>query len=144
VGVRIELNRATIIGDPTAGGRLYVALTLTNAGYGRVLRPRPATLVFASESEVPTEVSVPLSALDVKELPSSSHPAAVTFAFRLRLPESFSVSGDTSIALLIPDPAPSLRAQPAYALPLNSLDRSRKPIFDPVTGFNVIGSYPAP
>ncbi len=143
VGVRIELNRATIIGDPVAGGEMFVALTLTNAGYGRVLRARPAMLVFVSGGKTAAEIPISLSALDLRALQSSMPQAAVTFALHLRLPEDFAASGPTSIALLIPDPAPSLYAQPAYALPLNSLDSSGAPIFDPATGFNVLGSYTA-
>ncbi len=143
VGVRIELNRAKIIGNPAAGGRLYVALTLTNAGYGRVLRARPAKLVFVSNDKTAAEIPIPLSALDVRKLESSSPPAAVTFALQVTLPEDFSPSGTTSIALLIPDPAPSLQAQPAYALPMNSLDSAKAPVFDPATGFNALGSYTA-
>lgn len=44
VGARIELQRATILGNPTAGGRLFVALSLANAGYGRVIPARNFTL----------------------------------------------------------------------------------------------------
>jgi hypothetical protein len=48
-------------------------------------------------------------------------------------------SGPVSAALLIPDPAPSLSRHPAYALPLNSVNRNGNPIFDPASGYNFIG-----
>jgi len=45
------------------------------------------------------------------------------------------------VALLVPDPAPSLTAQAAYALPLNSLDSNGRAIFDSTTGYNTIGAF---
>jgi len=47
------------------------------------------------------------------------------------------------MSLLIPDPAPSLTMQPAYALPLNSLDQNSNPIFDATTGYNLLATFNA-
>jgi hypothetical protein len=44
------------------------------------------------------------------------------------------------LALQFDDPAPSLSDQPAYALPLNSLDENGKSIFDAATGNNLIAT----
>jgi hypothetical protein len=51
------------------------------------------------------------------------------------------ISGAVTLALLIADPAPSLTTQAAYALPLNSVDQGGHPVFDPATGYNVIGVF---
>jgi hypothetical protein len=44
------------------------------------------------------------------------------------------------MALLFRDPSPSLSSQPAYALPLNSVDASHNSTFDPKTGYNLIAT----
>jgi hypothetical protein len=141
VGTRIEIEKAAIIGDPVADGKLYVALTLRNAGYGRVIRPRPVTIEFIADGKVEARIPIPLADLDLRRLKSTATPEAMTFGLRLKLPEDFDIAGETALALLIPDPAPSLTPQPAYALPLNSVDGNGAEVFDAATGYNVIGSF---
>jgi hypothetical protein len=141
VGTRIELQQATIIGNPTAGGTLFVALTMANAGYGRVIRARPATLVLTSSGSVVAQLPISLQDLDLRQLVSSAPTSPKTFQFNVTLPSSLPAGRPVSAALLVPDPAPSLIAQAAYALPLNSLDQSGKALFDATTGYNAIGSF---
>jgi len=143
VGTRIELQGATIIGNPTPNGQLYVSVTLVNTGYGRVIRPRPVTLVFLSGASVVAQIPIALTAMDLRQLASASTPTPATFQVNVTLPATFPSSGSISAALLIPDPAPSLTAQPAYALPLNSLDQQNTSVFDANTGYNVIGTFNA-
>jgi uncharacterized repeat protein (TIGR01451 family) len=143
VGTRIELQGATIIGNPTPNGQLFVALTLANTGFGRVIRARPATLVFSSGGNVVAQIPVALSDMDLRQLGSSSPPTPQAFQFTITLPATFPSSGQISMSLLIPDPAPSLTTQPAYALPLNSLDQSSNAIFAPATGYNLIAIFNA-
>ncbi len=143
VGTRIELQSATISGNPTANGQLSVSLTLANTGYGRVIRSRPVTLVFLSSGTVVAQIPVPLSDLDLTQLSASSPPVPQTFQWNVALPGTFPTSGLVSLALLAPDPAPSLTALPAYALPFNSLDQNSNPIFDPTTGYNMIAAFTA-
>jgi hypothetical protein len=142
VGTRIELQKATISGTPTPYGQLEVAVTLVNTGYGRVIRPRPASLVFISSGNVVAQIPIALAALDLRKLASSATPVPQTFQFSVTLPATFP-PGTVSAALLIPDPAPSLAAQPAYALPLNSVDQNDDPVFDPTTGYNVFATFNA-
>jgi len=139
VGTRIVLQQAQIEGYPIAGGQLSIAVTLMNAGYGRVIRPRPATIVFIQNGQTAAQIPVPLQSMDLRTLQPSM---SATFAFGFTLPATLQ-SGPVSVALLIPDPAPSLTSDPAYALPLNSLDQNSNAIFDPTTGYNFIdGSGP--
>jgi hypothetical protein len=140
VGTRIVLQRALFSGDPVAGGQLSVTLTLRNAGYGRVLRQRPATLVLIQNGQTVARFPIPVQSLDLRTVQSFT---TATFQFAVTLPASIQ-SGPTAVALLIPDPAPSLTLNPAYALPLNSLDQSNNPIFDPSSGYNFVnGSGPS-
>jgi hypothetical protein len=114
---------------------------LLNAGYGRVVRARPATLVFVTNGNVVGQVPISLQDLDLRRLASASPPVPLTFQFAVTLPSTLPSGRQVSVALLIPDPAPSLTAQAAYALPLNSLDSNGRAIFDAATGYNIIGSF---
>jgi hypothetical protein len=143
IGTRIELQNVAISGNPAPNGQLQFSLTLANTGYGRVIRQRPATLVFLSAGNVVAEIPVPLAQMDLRQLASSPTPVPQTFQFNVNLPPAFLSSGPVSVALLIPDPAPSLTAQPAYALPLNSVDQNDNLIFDPATGYNALATFAA-
>lgn len=138
VGVRIELHKATLTPEPASGRGLDLAVTLANAGYGRVVRPRPAKAVFLLDGRPAAETPIPLPDLDLRQLQPAAKPAWQTFNIHLRLPEDFR-EGRSAIALVFPDPAPSLEAKPAYALPLNSIDdETQSPVFDSATGYNLI------
>jgi hypothetical protein len=143
VGTRIELQEATIDGSPSPNGQLHLALTLANTGYGRVIRPRPVTLLFVSEGKVVAKFPIALAAMDLRQLESSPTPVPQTYKMTVMLPPTFPTSGSVSAVLLIPDPAPSLTPQPAYALPLNNLDQNDHPVFDSTTGYNLIATFNA-
>lgn len=143
VGTRIELQEITIGGSPTPNGQLHLDLTLANTGYGRVIRPRPVTLLFVSSGKIVAQYPISLADMDMRQLEASSAPVPQTFRIGVTLPPDFPTSGQVSAVLLIPDPAPSLTPQPAYALPLNSLDQNDNPIFDPTTGYNLIATFNA-
>ena len=141
VGTRIELEKATVIGNPTANGQLYVGITLANTGYGRVIRQRPATILLLSGTSPVAQFPLPLATMDLTQLASSSTPAAQTFETTVTLPGNFPPGQAISAVLLVPDPAASLSSQPAYALPLNSVDSGQKAVFDPATGYNLLASF---
>jgi hypothetical protein len=143
VGTRIELQEAAIDGSPSANGQLHLALTLANTGYGRVIRPRPVTLLFVSAGKIVAEFPIALADMDLRQLEASATPVAQTYEINVTLPPTFPTSGSVSTVLLIPDPALSLTSQPAYALPLNSLDQDDNPIFNPTTGYNLIATFDA-
>jgi uncharacterized protein DUF4874/uncharacterized protein DUF4832 len=142
VGTRIELQSATVLGDPTIGHSMIVALTMVNAGYGRVVRARPASLVFISNGSIVAEVPIALNDLDLRQAASRAGPKA--FQFTVAVPSNIPSGNSITIAIRIPDPAPSLTPQAAYALPLNSVDSNGRAIFDPATGLNTIASFKFP
>lgn len=142
VGVRIELHKLSVIGNPVSGDRLDLAVTLSNEGYGRVIRPHPARVIFFSNGSPVAELPIPLADLDLRQLQPAAEPAWQTFWIHLHLPANFLLDGPSSIALVFPDPAPSLKSSPAYALPLNSIeDKDSVSVFDPTTGYNVIATF---
>ena len=142
VGTRIELQQASLSGSATPNGQLAVALTMVNTGYGRVVRARPASLIFTAGGDVVAQLPIPLADLDLRALASASPAVPQTFQFDVTLPSNFPSSGNVAVSLLIPDPAPSLTSSAAYALPLNSGDASGA-IFDPSTGLNRIATFSA-
>ena len=127
--------------DPTANGQLYVAMTLVNKGYGRVIRQRPATIVLASKGTTLAHFSLPVATLDLSSLASAVNQAASTFETTLTIPVGFPAGQSVSLYLFVPDPAPSLTNQAAYALPLNSLNANSQPVFDPTTGYNLLATF---
>jgi hypothetical protein len=141
VGTRIELNQATISGNTSAGSTLNVSLTLSNTGYGRVVRARPVNIVLLNGQTVVSTIQVPLSQLDLRQLTNSS--PSKTYTFTVTLPNDvtpYAYNKNLNVAISIPDPAPSLNAQSNYMLPLNSLDNNNQ-IFDTSSGFNKIGTF---
>ena len=140
VGTRIVLQQATISGNTIPGGTLSLALTMLNVGYGRVIRQRPATLILIQNGQTLAQIPIPIANMDLRTLQRN---VPQTFQFQFPLPATV-LPGPISAALFIPDPAPSLSSQPAYALPLNSLDQNGSPIFDATTGYNFFfGSGPS-
>jgi hypothetical protein len=141
VGTRIELQNATVIGNPTANGQLYIGLTLANTGYGRVIRQRPSTILLLSGTTIVAQFPLSLSTMDLTQIASSATPVPLIFETTVTLPSDFPAGQTISAVLLAPDPAPSLASQPAYALPLNSLDSSNSPVFNPATGYNLFATF---
>jgi uncharacterized protein DUF4832/uncharacterized protein DUF4874 len=129
VGTRIELQRVTITGDPAPRGRLAVDITLVNAGFGRVIRERPARLVFVRDKKVVAEMSA--DDIDLRRLDA----APQTYHLLVRLPATFPSAGPVTVAIRFPGP------DPPDALPLNSVDQHHRPVFDPATGYNVIATF---
>lgn len=127
--------------DPHLRPLRIVAHALADGPSGRVIRARPATLVFTSNGTVVAQSQINLQDLDLRQLVSTSPATPKMFQFTVATPATLPVGKTISVALVISDPAPSLAPQPAYALPLNSLDTRGRAIFDATTGYNTIGSF---
>lgn len=140
VGTRIVLQSVKIIGDARRDRRLYVAVTMVNDGYGRVIRERPVDLILLQDGRVAGKIEIPLEKMDLRTLASAANPVPSTFQFEIRLPETLH-RGRVTIALFIKDPAPSLHPRTAYALPLNSVDKNSQAIFNPADGLNRIATF---
>jgi Domain of unknown function (DUF4874)/Domain of unknown function (DUF4832) len=135
-GTRIVLQRAVLSGTVQPGSTMTAALTFVNDGYGRVMRVRPVTLVLRSGTTILS--SAPVASIDLRTLAPARQPVAKTFTFAFTLPSTLP-KGKITASLFIADPAPSLRAMPAYALPLNSHGPNGE-IFDAATGLNAFAT----
>ncbi len=137
VGARIEITGATLTGDASPGAVMRAAVTLANTGYGRVIRERPVILVLLSGAREIARIPVGPGLFDLRKLAAG---ASRTFGFAFALPARLP-KGSITVALLFQDPAPSLKPQAAYALPLNSVDQAGNAVFDPATGLNQFASF---
>lgn len=140
VGVRLELERVEITGAARAGAEVSLELTVRNDGFGRVLRARPARIQVLQGGAVVGEMPVPLDLLDLRRAHPEAPGSATVYTVPITLPSTLA-TGEVTLALVIDDPAPSLRGDPAYALPFNSRDEAGTDLFDPGTGRNLLARF---
>lgn len=139
VGVRLEIDRLTLLGPARSGATLSGTLALRNAGYGRVIRPRTARLMLHSGTHVWAAQDLPLDALDLRGLPAMAT-SALTVPFAIEVPDSVP-TGTVTLSLTMPDPSVRLSGDPRHALPLNSLAPGGEEVFDAVTGWNRLATF---
>lgn len=108
LGPRLRLVSATLPDAARPGATSSVTLTLTNDGYAAPLDARPVQLVFQGTASA-VVVAVPL---DVRTLAPG---ATRTVTAQVTAPP---VPGVYRLLLALPDPAPSLAGNPAYAVQL--------------------------
>lgn len=140
VGPRLELDRVVLAGEAQAGAVVNLSLTLRNDGFGRVLRDRPARLQVLSGGAVVAEEVLEPGVLDLRRLEPEAPGSGTTFNASVPLPATLP-TGEVTLALVLDDPAPSLRGNAAYALPLNSRDGVGGEVFDPLTGRNLLARF---
>ncbi|SNS90867.1 protein of unknown function [Geodermatophilus saharensis] len=121
LGYRLRLVSGAFPATARPGQTVQVELTLANDGYAAPLSDRPVRLVFGSG---PQAVGVPV-AVDVRSLAPGT-----TRTFRVDVPVP-TTAGAWPLALALPDDAPSLAGDPAYAVRL-----ANQGLWDPATGRN--------
>ena len=107
-----------------AGDRFELKLRVFNDGFARAYNPRPLYLVFRG----PTEYVAPTS-VDIRSLAPGE---ATEHCLAAELPADLP-AGSYQVALWMPDPAASLRADARFALRL-----SNGVTWDPSSGLNVL------
>ncbi|MGY1769962.1 DUF4832 domain-containing protein [Blastococcus sp. SYSU D00813] len=124
LGYRLSLTSATLPGSARAGATVPVELTLTNQGWAAPLSARPVQLVLRAGTQT---VAVPVP-LDVRTLAPGT-----TRTVRVDVPVP-AAPGVWAVSLALPDAAPALAGDPAYAIRL-----ANQGLWDPVTGRNDLG-----
>ncbi|MDA1192689.1 MAG: DUF4832 domain-containing protein, partial [Candidatus Poribacteria bacterium] len=124
LGYRFELVSGEFSEEVEVGGDLEVALTVQNVGFAAPYNPRDAEIVLRG-----TTTGVERAfALDVdprRWLAGASH----TLTHRIALGDV--PSGDYELFLNLPDPKPTLRSNPDYAIRL-----ANQGVWDSETGYN--------
>lgn len=111
LGYRLVLEQATISQSVRPGDALQLSVTLRNEGFAPPVNPRPIDVVLQSGSTTYTAL---LTGDDVD--PRRWAPGTTTtFARTIGVPSS-ALPDDYTLALWLPDAAPSIRARPEYAI----------------------------
>jgi hypothetical protein len=117
LGYRLEARSARWPGSAEARGPWTFELTLANRGFAAPVNPRPASLLLIPRSGSPAEI--PLAADPRSWQPyEPGDPAFKPLTHRVRFegPLPPLPPGDYSLAVWLPDAAPSLRADPRFAI----------------------------
>jgi hypothetical protein len=128
LGHHLVLAEAALSESVAPGGLARLELTLENTGWGALVNPRPLLLVISGS---PEEVRLPLDEVDLRRLGPGERARIVV---GVRVPVD-TEPGARALSLWMPDPAPSLREDPRYALRLGN-----EGAFDTDTGRNRLGA----
>ncbi len=128
LGYRYELLGASIENGVTGP---LLTIGIRNTGFGKLYNPRPLTLLLVDGMDVH---SVTLAEDARLVLPLSGETIN-----RLTFTLSDLPPGNWNLELALPDAAPSLRGNPAYAIRLASLDASGNSVWNGVRGSNRLG-----
>lgn len=110
LGYRLELVEAQVPEAARPGGAFDLEVTLRNVGYAAPFNPRPVEVVLAG----PEFHRATVAELDVRRwLPG----APIVLRLHVQLPAEIA-PGSYSLALALPDAAPSLAERPEYAIRL--------------------------
>jgi len=111
MGYRFELQRMTLPRSTRPSAQVPVTITIRNTGWARAYNPRPVELLLRSEGGNATH-RLALDGVDPRAwLPGET----ATAHGQLRLPADLP-AGRYAVLLAFPDPAPSLRNDPRYAI----------------------------
>ncbi len=112
LGYRLSLVSLEVPGDATAGGELPIRMELINTGFAAPCNPRLVQLVLVHSATGETR-TIPIPAEARDWLPG----APIVMETLLSLPNDM-VEGMYRLYLAMPDPEPTLRDRPAYAIQL--------------------------
>jgi hypothetical protein len=125
LGYRFRLVSATYTSTASPGGSLDVNLTVANDGFAAMFNARPAFAVLYNSSG---NFVCQLNADPRWWQPNTT----TTVSQSCVLPATVS-AGTYSLALWLPDAAPTLQSNPLYAVQFANVG-----VWDPTTGFNLI------
>lgn len=112
LGYRLTLESFSAPAAATPGSDLPIQITLTNTGFAAPCNPRSAQLILQHTGNA-HETSLPIPAEPRAWLPGKP----ITIKADLRLPDGLT-PGEYRLFLALPDPEPTLRDDPAYAIRL--------------------------
>lgn len=128
LGHHLVLSEASLSAAVAPGGLARIDLRLENRGWGALVNPRALVVVVSGS---PEEVLIPLDDVDLR-LIGAGETARLRVGLRVPIDAA---PGARVVSLWMPDPAPSLREDPRYALRLGN-----DGLFETVRGRNVLGA----
>ena len=125
LGYRFVLRNMQISEEVKPGGVLHLVLTLHNVGFGSLFNPRDVELILQNGS---TMVAAPIFCDPRRWESGSEQTLDLYFRIPATLPEGY-----YAVKLNLPDPAPSLRSNPLYAIRF-----ANEGVWEAATGYNVL------
>ncbi|MGE4073303.1 MAG: DUF4832 domain-containing protein [Lysobacterales bacterium] len=119
LGYRVVLRSATLPDQISPGGRLQGQINLQNVGFAAPFNPRAVELLLRNNSSPNASIRLPISTDPRRWLPdenSGNH----NIVLDLPLPGDLPL-GNYDLLLALPDPEPTLRANPAFAIRMANL-----------------------
>ena len=127
LGYRLILLSADFNERVRPGGVLSLTVTLQNTGFASIINERPVYIVLVGRDDIPPS-QIKLD-FDLR----SWEPGTATFTAKLRISSNIS-EGTYHLALWLPDGSESLQNNPLYAIGF-----ANENVFDPSTGYNILG-----
>ena len=124
LGYRLVLREAGFSKSAQAGSDYRVVLSMENVGFAAPMNPRDAFLVLSS-----TDGKI-VKTYPVKSDPRTWHSGSFVLDQTIQLP---SAAGKYVLSLYLPDPEPTLKDNPRFAIRLANED-----VWDESTGFNTL------
>ena len=113
LGYRLVLNSVTVPQTVDANGSMTISINMTNAGFGKVYRPRPIDLVMVGAGG---PFTVRLTSDARRDLPLGG--ATETLEYTLNLPAGLQAGQAYALHLRLPDPSAHLQARPGSCIRL--------------------------
>ena len=120
LGYRLAATKADFSGDIAPGGAFEASVTLRNYGFSTPVKPRRPEFVLASKSGEAVEIPVEFDCRQLQPCAEGATDGSV-LDHEIRLATSLPASmpeGPYCLGIWFPDPSPSLRYRPEYAIRL--------------------------
>jgi hypothetical protein len=131
MGYRLRLVEGESVTESRAGQPAPVRLKMTNDGFGRVLNPRGVALLLRGRNGIVHRQDFERGRSNRLWLPGAGETRDLDLTFT---PPASLAAGEYELLLHLPDPAPSLRARPEFAIRLANRD-----LWEDKTGFHRLG-----
>jgi hypothetical protein len=133
-GYRLRLTTARVPNSATAGQSLPLTLNFQNDGWARPYNPREFVIVLRNK-DTGQSFEIPYTEGEVRRLLGAAPQGGQsTVEWAPTVPANVP-TGSYDLILWMPDPKPSLRARPGYAIRLANTHT-----WEPATGYNVLYS----
>lgn len=134
LGYRLSLEKAAFDGKWTANGQIRIRINVKNNGFASLMNPRLVEFVIEKKNDKSIKTVIP-----TETDPRYWQAGTVSFWDSIiDLPETLQEGEEYNLYLNLPDPAPTLYANPEFSVRL-----ANKDMWDEFQGYNLIYSFTA-